>query len=82
MSILRKLRFEVLSVSLAALTGCASLGAAISPLPSEQAGMVREACGLIPSNSQMKSSADMRRRAYLECKRQVLGKDATDKPVS
>ena len=80
MSIHRDLRIAVISVSLAALTGCGSFGNAMASLSSEQAAKVREECGLIPSKSRVKNAVDARRRAYLECKRNVLEEEADHEP--
>ncbi|MEE2878855.1 hypothetical protein [Hyphomonas sp.] len=80
MFIHRDLRIAVMSVSLTALAGCGSLGNAMTFLSSEQAAKVREECGLIPSKSRVKNAVDPRRRAYLECKRNVLEEEADHQP--
>ena len=80
MSIHRDLRIAVISVSLAALTGCGSFGKAMASLSSEQAAKVREECGLIPSKSRVKNAVHARRRAYFECKRNVLEEEADPEP--
>ena len=80
MFIHRELRVAVMSVSLAALAGCESLDNVMGALSSEQAAKVREECGLIPSRSRVKNALDARRRAYLECKRNVLEEEADHEP--
>ena len=80
MFIHRDLRVAIMSVSLAALTGCGSFGNAMASLSSEQAAKVREECGLIPSKSRVKNAVHARRRAYFECKRNVLEEEADHEP--
>ena len=80
MSIHNKFRSGIIVVSLAALAGCGSLGNEMASLSSEQAAKVREKCGLIPSRSRVKNALDARRRAYLECKRNVLEEEADHEP--
>ncbi|WP_084398365.1 hypothetical protein [Henriciella aquimarina] len=75
MSIHRERRIAIMSVFLAALAGCVSLGNAMASLSREQVATVREECGLMPAKSRMKKSADLRRRTYLACKRNVLEKE-------
>ena len=80
MFIHRELHVAIMSVSLAALAGCGSLGNAMASLSSEEATKVREECGLIPSRSRVKNAVHAQRRAYLECKRNVLEEEADHEP--
>lgn len=82
MSIHHKIRLAIPCLSLAGLVGCESVGNTMAPLSSQQADNVWEECGLIPPTSRMKNSANPRRRAYHDCKRNVLGEEADHEPLT
>ena len=80
MSIHHRVRSGIVVVSLAALTGCGSFEAAMKPLSSEQRDAVREECGSMPPKSRVKNAVNSRRRAYLDCKRNVVKDEADHEP--
>ncbi len=75
------LRTTILMSSLFAVSACASVSGTFAPLSEEQTAALRETCGSIPI-SLLKSSANLKRIRYSECKRETLAQleDEADAP--